>query len=130
MSASTTDIRKFFDEYLGALNGRPKTPEVIDRFVTDPVLKQHIVGTESAFPSYELVPEQIVVEGDTIAMRATFRGIHKGEMAGFAPTGKQVSAPLMIFYRVEDSRIAEHWIQMNMADLLQQLSQGSVPATP
>lgn len=129
MSASVADTRKFFGEYVDALSGHPKTAELLDRFVSDPALKEHIIATEAVFPSYEFLPEQIVIEGDTIAVRATFRGVHQGTMAGIEPTGKQVSAPLMIFYRVGEGRIAEHWMEMNTADVIRQLTEGGVLAT-
>ena len=45
-----------------------------------------------------------------------------GEFAGIPPTGKHVSSDLMIFYRVRDGLIVEHWLQMDMKDIVEQLS--------
>jgi predicted ester cyclase len=110
--------------YLQALSGKPKTDEVIDRFVKDPTLKTHIQLTELALPSYEIVAEQLVSEGDTVAFRGTFRGTHQGPFAGIPPTGRRVSASLMVFYELESGRIASHSMVFDMAGLIGQLSDG------
>ncbi|HEX5282720.1 MAG TPA: ester cyclase [Bryocella sp.] len=121
MNSAATDAKQFVEEYLNALSGQPKTEKLLEQYVSDPGLKEHIRGAEAAFPAYELVPEQMVAEGDMVAVRGTFHGVHKGEFAGVQPTGKSVSGDLMIFYRVSDGRIAEHWLQMDMAGLVEQL---------
>jgi predicted ester cyclase len=49
------------------------------------------------------------------------RGVHKGDFGGIPATGKTLSTDFMIFYRVSDGLIAEHWIQMDMKDMADQL---------
>ena len=56
-------------------------------------------------------------------MRGTFRGMHRGAFAGIDATGRQVSAGLMIIYRVKDDRIVEHWMQFDAAALMTQLTE-------
>jgi len=114
--------KQLVEDYLEALSGKPKPDELLDRYLNDAGLKEHILVAEAAFPLYELIPHQIVAEGDLVAVRATFRGVHKGEFAGMPPTGKRVSSDLMIFYRVRDGLIIEHWLQMDMKDIVEQLS--------
>ena len=57
-----------------------------------------------------------------MAMRGTFRGIHQGAFAGIEPTHEAVSADLIIVYRLGDGRIQEHWLQMNISGLMDQLT--------
>ncbi len=121
MNTAVTDAKQFVEEYFNALSGQPKTEKLVEQYVSDPSLKEHIRVVEAAFPGYELVPSQTVAEGDTVAVRGTFHGVHKGEFAGVQPTGKSVSGDLMIFYRVNEGRIAEHWLQMDMAGLVERL---------
>jgi predicted ester cyclase len=121
MTHSSSETRKFIEDYLRALSGQPKTTEVVSQFVSDPSLAEHIQQVEAAFPSYELIAEQLVADGDLAALRGTFSGVHRGPFAGIPPTGKHVTADLMIFYRVHGGRIVEHWLQMNNAALVQQL---------
>lgn len=120
MSATTN--KQLITDYLSALSGQAKTPELVARFVSDPDLLAHIAGAEAGFPGYELIPEQMIAEGDLVAMRAVFRGVHRGPFAGLEPTGKTVSAGLMIVYRIAEGRIAQHWMQFDMFGLMGQLT--------
>jgi predicted ester cyclase len=122
MNSVATDSKQLIQEYFNALSGQPKTEELLDRYISDPDLKEHIRLAEDAFPEYELVPSLMVAETDLVAARCTFRGVHKGEFAGIQPTGKCVSIELMIFYRIRDSRITEHWMQMDTRGLMDQLT--------
>lgn len=122
MTSSTAQSRQFIEDYLQALSGQPKTDKLVAQFVCDPNLVKHIREAETAFPAYELIAHQFIAEGDLVAMRGTFRGVHRGIFAGIEPTHKTVSAGLIIFYRLGDGRIAEHWLQMDMSGLVDQLS--------
>ena len=121
MSTVAIDLKQFIQEYVTALSGQPKTETLIDRYVSDPKLKEHILQAEAAFPDYEFAAHQVVADGDLVAVRATFRGVHKGEFAGIAPTGKNVSGEVMIFYRINDGRIAEHWMQWDIGAVIAEL---------
>jgi predicted ester cyclase len=125
MSLTAMQSRQFVERYLEALSGRSKTPELVNGFVSDAALAAHIRDVEAAFPAYELVADVVVAENDLVAMRGVFRGVHRGTFAGIAPTGRSVSAPLMIFYRIADGRIAEHWLQFDGAALVAQLQEGA-----
>jgi predicted ester cyclase len=122
MNPVAIDSKQLVQEYFNALSGQPKTETLLDRCVSDPGLKEHIRVAEAAFPEYELIPSLIVAESDLVAARCTFRGVHKGDFAGVRPTGRRVSTDLMIFYRIRDGRIAEHWMQMDARDLIEQLT--------
>jgi predicted ester cyclase len=63
----------------------------------------------------------LIAEQDLVAMRGTFHGVHRGPFAGVPPTGRSVAAPLMIIYRLENERIAEHWLHFDGASLVAQL---------
>ena len=120
MSTNVSQNKQLIAEYLNALSGHPKTPELVARFVSEPSLVEHIGQVEAGFPSYELVAEDTVGERDLVAVRGVFRGVHRGSFAGVEPTGRSVEATLMIIYRILDGRISEHWLQFDSAGLLQQ----------
>jgi predicted ester cyclase len=111
-------------EYLRAVSGHTKKPELVAKYVADPKLAAHIAEVEAAFPNYELIADEMLGERDRVVVRGTFRGVHQGVFANVAPTGKSVAAGLIIIYRIENHRIAEHWMQFDLFSLLQQL-QGS-----
>jgi predicted ester cyclase len=122
MASVTVDSKQFIKDYFNAMTNHPKTENLVNQYVSDPSLKEHIREVEAAFPGYRLAAHQTVAEGDIVAVRATFYGVHRGEFAGIAPTGKQVSGDVIIFYRIDDGRIAEHWIQWDAKALVDQLT--------
>lgn len=119
--------QELINDYLRAVSGQPKPPALVSQYVADEKLAEHIAEIEAAFPQYEIVSEQMLGERDLVTVRGTFRGVHRGVFAGIEPTGREVSAGLIIIYRIENGRIAEHWMQFDLFTLLQQL-QGTTAA--
>jgi predicted ester cyclase len=116
-----TDHKAFIAEYFQAFTGQEKTPELINRYIADTALAQHILEIEAAFPRYELIVEQMLAEDDLVAVRGVFRGTHRGSFAGIHATENAVSAHLIIIYRIAGGRITEHWLQFDLHSLLEQL---------
>lgn len=121
MSTATITSKQVVEDYFKALSGKPKTEEVIDQWVDDPHLKQHILQFESSFPDYQLTIEQIVGEDDLVAVSTTVNAIHKGAFAGIEPTGKPITTSAMMFYKVSEGRIAQFWMQADIMTILTQL---------
>ena len=122
---STEDNKTFIRRYIEAISGKDKATAVVNRYVTDEELKHHIAFYEAAFPNYELIAEDMIAEGDKVVVRSTFRGTHKGDLMGIAPTGKQVTMPLILIYRLANDKIVEHWMQADALGMMQQL--GVIP---
>lgn len=120
-----TQHQNLIKDYLRALSGQPKAPELVARYVADAKLAEHIAQVEGAFPRYEIVSEEILGERDLVVVRGTFRGVHRGAFAGIEPTQRSVSAGLIIIYRIENDLIVEHWMQFDLFSLLQQLQAAS-----
>jgi len=123
MSLSSSESKQLVGRYLQALSGQSKTPELVARFVSDVALAEHIRQVEEAFPAYEVIAEELIAERDLVAVRATFHGVHRGLFAGIPATGREVSVPFMIIYRVSEDRIVDHWMQFDTSGLLSQLQQ-------
>jgi predicted ester cyclase len=122
MTMTAVDNLQVIREYMVALSGQAKTEAIVSQFVIDPALKEHIRQAEAAFPLYRIDVAQLVGEGETVALRGMFHGVHKGEFAGVPATGRAVSADLMLFYRLEDAKIVEHWMVLDTAALMGQLT--------
>ena len=88
--------------------------------------KKGMTAFHTAFPDLHFTVEEMIAEGDKVVVRSTFRGTHKGDLMGIPPTGKQVTMPLILIYRIADDKIVEHWMQADALGLLQQL--GAIPA--
>lgn len=87
--------------------------------------KRRIELYQSAFPDATLEIEDVVAEGDEVAVRWTATGTHEGEFMGVEPTGNEVEIAGLEIRRIEDGRIAESWAVFDALGLLQQL--GVVP---
>ena len=127
---STKETKAFMHRYFEAAREATKSPEkaqaFVEEYLADAELIQHLSFYSAAFPGYQVTPEDIIVEGDKAAVRATFAGTHKGELMGIAPTDKHVSMPFLIVYRIAGGKVVEHWISMDRLELLEQV--GVVPA--
>jgi predicted ester cyclase len=122
--ATTTavDPKTFIRTYFEAISGKDKPRELVEKYVTDEHLKEHIAMFERAFPRYELILEDMIAEGDKVVVRLLLRGTHQGELFGVPPTGKQVEAAGIVIYRLEGDKIAEFWTQADVMGLMQQLT--------
>ncbi len=115
-------IRRYFE----LLSGTDKPSAVVEEYVLDEELKEFIAWSETAFPGFELTIEDIIAEGDKVAVRALTKGIHKGDFFGLPVDGnKEVIQPFLVIYRIADGKIVEHWLTINRLEVMQQL--GVIP---
>jgi steroid delta-isomerase-like uncharacterized protein len=79
----------------------------------------------SGMPDLRVVVEDMIAEGDKVAVRYTLEGTHEGELFGVPPTGQRLSIKSMTVEQVSDGKIREHWRITDTLDMMQQL--GVVP---
>jgi len=84
-----------------------------------------VAANREAFPDLVWTVEQMAADGDTVAVRYTMTGTHRGTFAGVTSTDKPVVAQSMAFYRLADGKIIEERAQLDMLGILQQI--GAVP---
>jgi steroid delta-isomerase-like uncharacterized protein len=87
--------------------------------------RQFTAPFTEAFPDLRLTVQDIAAEGDTVAARVAFRGTHRGAFQGIPPTDKEVAFSSMEFNRVVDGKVEEHWVELDLLGLMQQL--GAIP---
>ena len=75
----------------------------------------------AAIPDIKYKVEDIVVDGDIIAIRACFTGTNTGPLRGIPPTGRKVSMREAFFFRLEGDKVVEEWSFLNYMALMQQL---------
>ena len=75
----------------------------------------------TAFPDFNGTLEDVVVGGDRVACRSTWRGTHEAELMGIPATGRSVEYGVIEIFRVEGGRFAEHWQQSDTLTMFQQL---------
>jgi len=132
ISMSTAESRAFIQRYAEALSGKAKPPALVNQYVadSDEALKQHIADGEAAFPRYEMIGEDLIVDGDKVVLRFAWRGTHQGSFMGIPATGRQINVPGIIIYRLakdknNETKIVEHWMHVDSAALMQQLGVGA-----
>jgi predicted ester cyclase len=81
----------------------------------------------AGIPDLRVTIEELVAEGDKVAVRRAYVGTHRGELLGIPPTGKQVRVSGISIFRLAGGKIAEQWELLDRLALMQQLG---VLATP
>lgn len=84
-------------------------------------VKQMFVMFRTAFPDCHFTIDDMVAEGDKVAMRMTFTGTHTGDLMGMAPTAKQVTQTEAYFFRFEGGKEVEALPFTDMLTFFQQL---------
>jgi steroid delta-isomerase-like uncharacterized protein len=88
--------------------------------------KQLISMYRAAFPDMTMVIDDMVAEGDKVAVRWTATGTHRGELMGIPPTGKRVTGSGLIISRFAGGKVVEDDEVIDLLGMMQQL--GVVPA--
>jgi steroid delta-isomerase-like uncharacterized protein len=86
-----------------------------------------VAANRDAFADLVWTVNDMVADGDTVAVRYIMTGTQHGTFAGVLPTGNAVVAQSMAFYRLADGKIVEERAQLDMLAVLQQLD--AVPGT-
>lgn len=83
--------------------------------------KQTVTNLCTPFAGIQSTIEDIIAEGDKIVIRWIWRGTHKGEFMGIAPTDKQVTITGISILRIVGGKILEEWGEMDNLGMMQQL---------
>jgi predicted ester cyclase len=82
-----------------------------------------------AFPDLRLTVQDIFSVGDKVAARVAFHGTHRGEFQGIPPTGKEVAFSSIEVNRMVGGKVEEHWVELDLLGLMQQLGVAPGPTT-
>ena len=80
-------------------------------------IEQHKI----AFPDMTIINEDVIVKGDKVITRYTFRGTHTGNVEGIPATGNKIELSGIEIIQVEDGKIVESWEENNLLRFYQQL---------
>lgn len=105
---------------------------VAEEFVGyDPALPEPMRGPDgvrgvvemvlSAFPNSQVELEEVVGEGDRVAVRNSITAPHKGEHLGIEPTGEEIEVTVVAFQRIDDGQFVEEYQLVDRLRMLQQL---------
>ena len=110
-------MRRIYDEMWNG--GDPRLaaeifsrPEGVERFVRQFLL---------SFPDLQHTVEEMVAEGDRVAVRFSAHGTHTGQWLKFAPTGRSIQYTGVTLARIAGDKIVEHQTWWDKAGLMEQL---------
>lgn len=102
-------------------------PSAADRFVAtnyiehNPALpsgltgrKQFVAKVLAAFSNYHGEIQDLVAEGDKVVARVEWTGTNDGPLDGRPATGNKLVFTTSDFFRIENSKVAEHWDVVNL----------------
>jgi steroid delta-isomerase-like uncharacterized protein len=129
--------RELAETFLTMLNSHDS--DIVDRFVAVDYINHNAfvndgreanrafwAGFFAAFPDLTATMDDLVIAGDRVAARFTYRGTHRGPLYGIPPTGRPVEMRSIDIWRVADGKFTEHWDELNLLEFFQQL--GVIPA--
>jgi steroid delta-isomerase-like uncharacterized protein len=88
--------------------------------------KEFVAAGRAAFPDVHYTVDELLAEGQSVAMRFTFAGTHLGEWQGNAPTGKATTASGSTVFHFEGGKIQDELVQWDALGHMRQL--GAIPA--
>jgi steroid delta-isomerase-like uncharacterized protein len=83
--------------------------------------RQELPMYRAAFPDVQIIIEDMVADGDKVAVRLTAHGTHKGKFMGIPPTGKQWTFTEIRIARVAEGKIVEQWEEWSQMGMMQQI---------
>ena len=89
--------------------------------------KQLFALLHAGFPDLSVTLEDLVAEGERVAVRSRWRGTHRGEFLGIRPTGRVIDFENLELVRIRQGQIVEHWGLGQASSVLHRL--GSVQPT-
>lgn len=75
----------------------------------------------NAFPDKHTVDEIVIGEGQYAAAMGSVTATHGGEFLGAQATSKKINLKYMDFWRVEDGKIVENWVLLDIIDFFRQI---------
>lgn len=131
-------VREFLTEVLAGGD-----LEALDIFLTDSAVG-HQPALEEAEPSsarhticgvlgaadVDITIEDLVADGDTVAVRGTVTGTHQASLIDVTSTGRTFQIAYAWFCRIEDGRIAEIWSLPDRRALHREFGSVDRPTTP
>jgi steroid delta-isomerase-like uncharacterized protein len=104
------------------------TPEYIEHLPTGDIsleqLKKYAPRFFTAFPDIRITINDMVAEGDKVAVLVNWKATHQGEYMGIPPTGKKIDIAVAMIIKIVGGRWVEFW---NVTDIRLAQQLGVIP---
>ena len=75
----------------------------------------------AAFTERDYKTERFLADGEWVSCFGHIEATHSGPFMGREATGRRVTIPYMDFWHVRDGKIANNWVSVDLASVLNQL---------
>ena len=126
-------IREFYKEVFGDWNMTLVDKVVSPEFIshdwpeggpTGPqAFRDFYAMIRSVAPDARYEVDDLIAEGNKVAVRWRMLGTHRGRFRGIEPTGRAVVLRGIAIYRVEDGKLRERWVVSDLQGVLEQIQQ-------
>jgi predicted ester cyclase len=108
-----------------AVNHDPAEPASLRGIRGPEVFKRTVMMYRAAFPDVRITVDDVIASGDKVVLRWRSEGTHRGELAGYAPTGARGSVTGISIDLWKDGKVIESWSEWDNLGLARQL--GAAP---
>ncbi len=84
-------------------------------------LKAAMARVSEGLAEAEFRVDDVIAEGDRVAVRLTSSATHTGTFMGLPASGRRYSISEIHIFRIRDGQVAEHWHEFDRAALVRQL---------
>lgn len=135
IDANKALIRRFVDEIFVQRQSKAVDELLSDDFVSHTWrstgdgkgdLRRAIERLSEVLADVRLTVEDMIAEGDRVAVRLTAQATQVGPFMGLLPSGKSYSISEIHIFRVRGGKVNEHWHQYDQLGIMRQL--GALPA--
>jgi predicted ester cyclase len=127
-------VRRLYDEFLNA--GKL---DLLDQLVSPDYVgaggqrgpagfAEPIVALRAAFPDLHYTSDEIVAEGDRVAVRWTWRGTFTNTFRRYAPTGKAMTSTGLAIFQLTDGKVVRTSLETDRLGFL--VAIGAIPYDP
>lgn len=74
-----------------------------------------------AFPDLHYTVDDVIAEGDKVALNLSASGTHQNEFLGFGASDRKINYKEMFFFRIVNGRIVDGWSIVDMENVKNQL---------
>jgi predicted ester cyclase len=85
-----------------------------------------VAAFRAAFDQVRVTLDDVLADGDRVAIRYRYAGRHCGDLFGIPATGRSFEMAGILIARVAQGRVAEYWREEDMLGLQRQLGVGSL----
>jgi predicted ester cyclase len=120
-------VRRLYEEIINARQ-LERTLDLVDEEYEGPAGDRGPAGFQATvrdllqgFPDIVFTIEDLVAEGDRVAVRWRWKATHAGQFRTFSPTHKRVTNTGIAIYQLRDGRILRSWLETDRLGALQQI---------